>query len=288
MSKLFQNFDEIKENAKNMLKKLEIELRKWPEGTPLIGSAFLSSKTVLKESFIKYGSGIVKAIKFYYKFKKSVESFTQFLNSVSLKDPSRNPESQLSLPTLLMLPLDRVIEYHNFLKDLLKCTSYNHDDYQDIQAAQEYMESIYLAIKDYRVEALKIQKQFNSKGKVPYILSLSESRRLIREGPVNLVLESKSKKCAIYLFSDIILILERNDATENKLFHDIIWVKGSIIKELDSEDEAYLFIIFNSNKKIVLATNTRSERISWIKDIELARKASEMPSLPLSPVQIRF
>lgn len=270
MEKVFQNIDDIKETAKVMLKKFEGTCRGWPESPVMIGLSFKSSIDQIIEVYTKYSNGIVDAIKAFSKYKRTNESFSVFIDQ---NEPSNDEFDKKSFPELLLLPLNRISEYSKLLGDLLWLTSESHPDYKDLIFAYDSIHKLEIDIQNIKNDALKLLKfdQILSqiKGNVPNLLSKSELREFIREGPIQQIQERDSKRCYMYLFSDCLLITDWNELNDEKVFNQLIWLKGSVVRESAKNIENYIFTITKDNTQYHLSSTTKMEMISWIEDITL-------------------
>lgn len=273
--KIFQNIEDIKITAKIMWKNLEDGCRGWPLNQAKIGLGFNLSMAKLKENYIKYAHGVPKALKNLAKLRKSSHQFSDFLDRTAI-DFSGHTDTPLPLSALLMLPLVRLTQYENYLKDLVQLTPSDHEDYNDLTTALYEMERVNMEIQESRQEAQRLQKMYNVhvslKGNVPNILSISktEQRTLIREGPIKILTERKYKKGYLYLFSDVLLLAEINETNEDKLFDMMLPLKDSVVGEGNTMGDGMitLMVITKEGKRIYLGCQTKSERNSWIQDIQ--------------------
>ena len=63
-------------------------------------------------------------------------------------------------------------------------------------------------------------------------LLLKEGRSFIREGPIHMSQDKKLKKYYLYLFSDMLVFADVNEASDEKFFESILSLTGSEIKDV--------------------------------------------------------
>lgn len=61
---------------------------------------------------------------------------------------------------------------------------------------------------------------------------LKEGRSFIREGPVHMSIDKKQKKYYLYLFSDMLVFADVNEASDEKFFESILSLTGTEIKDM--------------------------------------------------------
>jgi hypothetical protein len=286
--KMFQNIDDVKNVAKTMWKKLEAAAKSWPESAPRIGQIVVSTLPEIKQHYVPYIKGIPSALKTVAKLRKKSEAFDKFIEDQTVQYSMASNEPPLPISTLLMLPLLRLLQYETFLKELLILTPQEHVDFADLTKALREIIQLNQELTTVKFEAQKAQKIYTVlstvKGNIPthqrnaiLTLLLKENRAFVREGPIWCTTEKKTKKMYMYLFNDIIVFADINEATEEKYYESTFILLGAEIKEIkDDQNLRFGFLLSNSNKKLVLSANTAEERKSWINDISaLIKEANQ-------------
>lgn len=264
--RIFQNIEDIKNTAKTMWKKLEEACKKWPDSSPRIGGIFMSLISEIRSYYVVYIKGISKALKDLIKIKKSIPQFGEFIDKCEINN------SSTPLYILLMLPLERIGKYNQYLKELYILTPVDHIDYTELAKAHKEISSLNTDLSTYKVEAEKLEKvvrvNFNVKGQIPNLLqSKGTYRTLIREGPISIISDRKNKCGYLYLFNDVIVICELNEKSESKMYESLLSLNGAEIKDLQSQSDSFPFSLNKENRRVVLSTFTQAEKDSWVKDI---------------------
>jgi hypothetical protein len=68
---------------------------------------------------------------------------------------------------------------------------------------------------------------------------LKENRAFVREGPIWCITEKKTKKMYMYLFNDIIVFADVNEATEEKYYESTFILLGAEIKEIKDDQSNF-------------------------------------------------
>lgn len=267
--KVFQNIESIKNTAKLIWKKLEETCNEWPDASPRIGKVFLSLLSDIKVHYTPYIKGVPKALRSLSKLKKSNTQFADFLNrSSSYANPLDN-----ALSTLLISPITRLSFYEHNLRELFLLTPQDHVDYIDLSKVYKEIGTLHNELSSLMDEGHKIEKVFSSmsllKGSVPDILvSKTEGRAFIREGPVTILSERKNRRGHLSLYTDVLVISELNEQNE-KVFDQMINLSNCEAKDIILPTESAPFSISRDNKRIALSAYTIAERDSWVKDIQI-------------------
>ena len=97
-------------------------------------------------------------------------------------------------------------------------------------------------------------------------LLIKDIRVFIREGPMYILEEKRLKKGYLYLFTDVLVVAELNEVTEEKKFEHMVALQSADVKEIP-ESQYPVFVVTKDSKKYNIVTNTAEERKSWVADI---------------------
>lgn len=155
IASVFGNLEEIYAYHLQMVSKLESRITRWNIETQ-IGDTFLDMKQdfiMLYSSYINHYDQALETIG-RCKDLKTWRAFIQRCN--------QHPEcGGLSLESFLILPVQRVTRYVILLRDLRQKTPENHVDYQNINAAQTYMDNICYQVNENKRSAENLKKQMD-------------------------------------------------------------------------------------------------------------------------------
>jgi len=261
--KIFRNIERIKNITKEMWKQLESSAKQWPAETPRVGQIFNSLIEDIQKEYVPYAKNYPDMIKCLNKYKEKNTDFNNFLKNAA-DYFSHTGATNLPLSALLLQPIVRLSEYQIFLKEMHVLTPSDHIDYEDLTKALREITLINQEITPSKVEAQKIQKVFNVnnllKGNPPNLL-LKEMRAFVREGPLHIVTDKKIKKCFIYLFTDVVVVAEVNEATEEKGYDSMYSLNGAEVRDLlDTSYAQNVFQIGTQGRKAVFSSATLEEK----------------------------
>eukprot|EP01087_Luapelamoeba_hula_P011918 TRINITY_DN3304_c0_g1_i2.p1 TRINITY_DN3304_c0_g1~~TRINITY_DN3304_c0_g1_i2.p1 ORF type:complete len:521 (-),score=109.35 TRINITY_DN3304_c0_g1_i2:32-1594(-) len=192
----------------NVSVEVESELRKLQD-SDLCGQTMLKIADFLK-MYTQYCSTQDTSMRTLSQVEKKNKAFAQFLD-----DCMSNPISRgLSINAFLIKPVQRICKYPLLLRELMKYTPEDHQDYADIQAAFDKVSEVVEFVNKKRAEAeglqtlLEIQRQVGG-GDIKW---LEPGRHFIREGPLTKVQAQGGKMMERYLFlcNDILVYVTSN------------------------------------------------------------------------------
>lgn len=288
ISKVFQNIEDIKNTAKALWKKLEEACKNWPESTPRVGAIFLAMIPEIKSFYVPYCKGISDALKNLSKLKKKNHQFEQFLDRTERDAAASSNEAPLPVSALLLLPITRLGQYENCLRDLMVLTPSEHVDYPTLAKAAREISNIFHECVPSKVEAQKQQRLFNitsnTRGpNLPHLLT-KDARTFVREGPILIMTEKRARRSHIYLFTDSLIVAEVNELTEDRSFDQMLSLQGLDIRDvLDSSEGQHRFALTKENRKVVFAAATYEEKRSWMADIAGLITSQTVPRRPTGP-----
>lgn len=126
LKKIFSNAETLESISKELVAKLQARLAHWDVNTTQIGDVLIEmfSYLLMFEPYFKTRKrgNEVKA-----KLERNNEKFRNFLAKVKCSH---------TLDSLLLMPIQRVPRYEMILKELIKRTSEDHPDYENLKEAQ--------------------------------------------------------------------------------------------------------------------------------------------------------
>lgn len=139
MNTLFLSLSRLCDLLMNFFSELELAVKSWNTRTTLIGGIFKQYHSFW-DMYIEYAQNYTIAMRLL-KQKRMDESFTRFLDI-------KRGAAMHTLESLMLLPVQRLTDYHRYLSQLLSLTSRDHRDYQDIRLTVARTEQINQARAD--------------------------------------------------------------------------------------------------------------------------------------------
>eukprot|EP01103_Thecamoeba_quadrilineata_P012322 TRINITY_DN314_c0_g3_i1.p1 TRINITY_DN314_c0_g3~~TRINITY_DN314_c0_g3_i1.p1 ORF type:complete len:1021 (-),score=232.26 TRINITY_DN314_c0_g3_i1:999-4028(-) len=204
---IFGNILEIQEFSASLCKKL-IAARKNDEASSVgevFGSLFQANFNKIYHQYIQ---GFYPALK----LAEQQELINRGLNNLTYNNHHLN--------NFISLPLDRLSRYSVLIRDLLKCTPSDHNDYKEIESSfqtistlishQEEIKQAYQNLE--RLESITNSFREVDRGCLDLV---GPARSLIAEGRF---LSETQKKLHLFVFNDIIICAEKK-----KEKHSLLW-----------------------------------------------------------------
>lgn len=126
VKKIFANAESLESISKELVAKLQTRLAHWDVNSTQIGDVLVEMFSYLM-MFEPYFKSRKRGNEVKAKLEKTNEKFRNFLAKVSCGH---------TLDSLLLMPIQRVPRYEMILKELVKRTSENHPDYENLKEAQ--------------------------------------------------------------------------------------------------------------------------------------------------------
>jgi RhoGEF domain len=217
---IFSNVEQLLIINTELLKSLEVQTpRAQQDGdaaTPTsaadanqvsVGDAMLRIGQFLK-AYTTYCSNQERAVELLLAMNAKSERLAEVLDYCKGTAEARN----LDLPSYLIKPVQRVCKYPLLLRELIKCTPEDHDDYDKLRRAQSMMQQTVLFINEGKRTAeanewlFELQKRIE--GAVDIGL-LAPARKFLREGAIhNITADRKVREGHFFLFNDLFLYCE--------------------------------------------------------------------------------
>uniref|UniRef100_A0A6B2L4J8 Uncharacterized protein n=1 Tax=Arcella intermedia TaxID=1963864 RepID=A0A6B2L4J8_9EUKA len=237
-------------------------------------------------------------LKVYRQYTESYEDVINSLTECQLKDENLGPfvdelskhsdAMNLSLPSLLILPVQRIPRYVLLLQDFLHHTSPSHPDYANLQKSLDLMKEVAnyinqaIALSESRKKAISaIQSLGNPIDNPPH-------RRLLFEGWLKK--ENKrgiAKRKKFYLFTDILLYAKEYSVAANlkyckhieltKMNLDVVRVDSqeqeefvSSVQQTNKPLRIHGFTIQAPKKSFFVYAETIEEKHQWVEELQKA------------------
>ncbi|KAJ6252646.1 faciogenital dysplasia protein [Anaeramoeba flamelloides] len=262
----------------DFIKILETRLNGWGKDSQ-IGDFF--------KEYIPY----LKMYKDYYRNFESSREYVSKLMRKSKKFAKWELEKRKiyghDLPSMLIMPVQRLPRYELFLKNLLKNTPKEHCDYNDLQIAIEMIldvnndlnESIKKDANQKKV--LKLQKKLSSR-KLPTLLA--PHRSFISQGDFVKMDGKLSDKRKYYLFTDI--FISSNISFGLNVIDDVINLKNIKIEDLrKSKKLKFAFMIRSPQGSFTLSFKTQESKDKCLNNMNLAIDKIKRNTQTLSPIR---
>lgn len=139
MEKLFSNAEALEIISKGLVAKLQSRLAHWDVNSTQIGDVLVEVFSNLTW-FEPYFKSRKRGNELKSKLEKTNEKFRNFLSKVNCSQ---------TLDSLLLMPIQRVPRYELILKELVKRTSKNHPDYENLKEAQSKAQKAAEALNEH-------------------------------------------------------------------------------------------------------------------------------------------
>jgi len=197
---IFSDVETILMCNQQFLMSLQEKVSKW---TPCqcIGKIFIDMSHYFKV-YANFVVSFSRSAQLINKISKKSSAFANYL-----KDCHDRPEmKKLDLPSLLIMPVQRIPRYSLLLKDILKSTWRDHPDHDDLVVARDKVDEVATYLNEKKREAeniaayLKLTENFVFNKDVKQIVN--GSRKLLKNGTF---VNEKGKEVSIYFFNDVII-----------------------------------------------------------------------------------
>lgn len=139
VEKIFSNAEALEIISKGLVAKLQSRLAHWDVNSTQIGDVLVEVFSNLTW-FEPYFKSRKKGNELKSKLEKTNEKFRNFLSKVNCSQ---------TLDSLLLMPIQRVPRYELILKELVKRTSRNHPDYENLKEAQSKAQKAAEALNEH-------------------------------------------------------------------------------------------------------------------------------------------
>jgi len=277
IKKLFGNIELILTWNMDFLIRLKTRL----EVSDCFGDLVVKMSVILRQLFTQYNENYQQAQLTYTECLKYNKDFEQFIQKNNQASPNSN------LLTSLYLPIQRVIMYDSFLKDIVVLTSPNHEDYDPLCTAYKLLRSMDKAanrVVEKRKNLETVMKIQNSL--IGDVCIAQPHRRHVFEEYVMLVVGKNHKERTLYLFNDILLVAKMKK--KNKYDVDVILQLDKITVD-DLADDRHLFKItttFPESGPVEYIFYSSEHKPSWIQLLNSTIKKLHNPPPEISDLRV--
>eukprot|EP01116_Phalansterium_solitarium_P008506 TRINITY_DN22415_c0_g1_i1.p1 TRINITY_DN22415_c0_g1~~TRINITY_DN22415_c0_g1_i1.p1 ORF type:complete len:805 (+),score=344.21 TRINITY_DN22415_c0_g1_i1:98-2512(+) len=268
MIKLFNDFEVIYQFNQRLLEQLRPVVVNW-SSAQCVGKIFLGLMDFLK----MYATYIMLIDKVLIALQDAQANKSSKLFKL-LQELKDDPETRmLDLPSFLIMPVQRVPRYAMLLKDLTKHTWEGHPDLDALRQASVRADDISMHLNERKRQAenmtvlLELQSALQGKD-APRVVT--EGRSFLRHGTF-MDASSRAKEIVVYIFSDIVLVCDKRDATTLKYreTHDLAGV--NFVADTGRDDVLIVTDAKSRKPLLSLMTAKKLERDKWVKDFELLK-----------------
>ncbi|KAJ5076869.1 faciogenital dysplasia protein [Anaeramoeba ignava] len=199
---LFSQIEVIYSYNNLLLTQVEERWKNW-DSNQKIGDVFLQIAAFLK-TYTEYVRNYNSSINTLILLQKK-KDFNRFLKKQESKDGKIN-----TISAFLILPVQRIPRYVLLVKELIKNTSKEHPDYQNLIQAQDKIEEVASYLNEKKREAENINQVLEIQKRVHGLeVILSPSRKFIEEKKMQLVVKNHLVDVVMFIFNDLILIAKQ-------------------------------------------------------------------------------
>ncbi|PRP77236.1 hypothetical protein PROFUN_13619, partial [Planoprotostelium fungivorum] len=235
---IFSTISELAELHEVLLTRLQQRMENWYP-RQRIGQLFCDKEFLFKLKMYcsQYVSNYQQSLAALVRLEGENENFSNFLEAL-LNDPRCR---SLTLNDLLIMPVQRIPRYELLLKDLMRFTSQEDDDYPDLDNAAREFKDINSFTNTRTQEANTVRRLRNVQHKVRRVsikeALLQPGRTLVREG--FLVYSSKKRDKMMYgfLFADCLYLSKKTDkknVSHRYDFKEVIPLEGASVQDITS------------------------------------------------------
>ncbi|KAM3145531.1 hypothetical protein pb186bvf_002305 [Paramecium bursaria] len=258
VAKLFSNIDAIQQFSDEILDYFQ---RKYKNFAP---NSMIADELVPMLHFFKlyfqYAQNYNDGQKLFKKLSETNKQFIDFIKNVQLK---------LGQPitSSLIEPIQRLPRYLLLFKELLKNTAQIHKDYKNLQLCIELLENVNDQNNKILDKILQNQKMFELQRQYGDIIQIAEAGRDFKKEMILSVYfrdEKDLRSPTVYLFSDLILITERDQKVNTKyvLRQYLRLNKYSYIRKFeDLENYDNLYQVGGMNGTLTFSLNEKEVEI---------------------------
>jgi hypothetical protein len=257
---IFSNIDILYNFCKELVHLLNERMKSWTAQSKL-GDIFLRLAPFLK-SYSEYTKNYDSARVLLGRLQASHPKFRAFIANRKSIQTSKN----LDLPSLLIMPVQRLPRVILLLQELKKNTPDNHPDSAPLNKAIDIVKNVVdsmnntIKAAENTSKILSIQQNFGDN----FVL-LAPARFFLREGPVVIVnvVANKRANGYMFLFNDMMLLSRRAMLYNNLILDAQIYLVSATVSDADS-------CSFCVSPKCKLVFANPEEKMSWLMDISKA------------------
>jgi hypothetical protein len=255
---LFINVEQLLDTSKKLLKQLQDIVLKWSPHMR-VGNIFIKNAEMLKEAFTPYVDHYDKCNEIFIKQKAENKKFQEFLASVEYK------MCDLGLESYLIMPIQRVARYGLLLREYIKQTWQDHDDYSDLQEALKTVDDVARYVNEHKTKMVNFERVKVIQSQIVSMtedLTAKTDRQYILEGAVT-ELGKIPITHYLFLFNDV-LVWTQQVNKKKYLFRKLNWLSRSTAEagELNSVK------IVTDGWDTKIFTKSREEQNKWIAYME--------------------
>lgn len=261
---IFSNLDVIRNFNTILLKDLEQIISNWTSNS-LLGGVFLQMADFLK-LYTTYINNYTSALQ-TISFCKQSSVFTALLE----KCESSPRCEALNLPSLLIMPVQRIPRYILLLTELLKHTPNIHPDYERLTKSLDKVKVVAIDINEAHREAESLMRLYELNTLINHLdfPLITPSRRLELEGELKERVKGQSNGTAksryYFLFNDVLMSTKRKGK-----HHKLYWYAplSSIVMMSEVNSEFGLAV---GERVVFVSSTTLEDTRRWAQIISLAQ-----------------
>jgi len=264
---VFSCINTILSVSKELLVELESRLEKWP-AIQLFGEVFIKMAPVLK-LYVEYINNYDQAqaqLKLLMETPEGEGFFT---------DCKQKSGSPLDILSLHIMPVQRLPRYELLLKELLRFTEENHEDYSNLTQALEDIKKVNCYINEKKKNVDSRQKLTSLQGSIKNCPGdvVQAYRYYLREGLLQVISAKKEENGVFYLFllNDIMIFTKKRRNARQPFKYQFMMVLGKA--HLQEVAEPTMFRILSGNlhdvdfETYTFCATSVPEKQAWIRDL---------------------
>jgi len=287
------NVEVIFNISKELLGHIEQRIPMWSPNQK-IADIFVRMFPFFK-GYFDYSKGFEASHSLMAQLNKTNPKFTKFLEERKNIVVSQ----RLDLPSLLIMPIQRLPRYILLLEDLKKHTKEDHPDSTELVTAITTIKKIVADMNDTIKKAENTQKIIEIQSKFPHDNLdhlLTPHRSYVRDAPITRQNASKRKKKPgfLFLFNDLVILAKSNSLLSQinvmnvkgfanltsslptgpetfKVIEEISLVNAIVIS-LSETQEKSAFSITGVKKNYIIMCKSAEEKSSWLQGLNTAKQ----------------
>jgi hypothetical protein len=202
---LFSCMETILNFNRQFLGRLQKRRSEWPNNSR-IGDVFLEYAPMMK-LYVEYVNNFDHSISTYQELMKDPKKGKKFSDWTLQQQTVA--QSNVNLDALLITPVQRCPRYELLLRDLIKTTAPEHEDFHNLQAARDAVMELnqYINSKkkesETRMKLLSIQDKIYSPAP---LLIVKPARLYVKDGHVEFQTDGTAESGHLFVMNDLIII----------------------------------------------------------------------------------
>lgn len=255
---IFSNIVIIFEFQTTFLAQLREEYNHWPEKPQCIGAVF-----------VRMGAFLKLYTEFSNNFQASLDRIDACMRRKGFKQWLEEAEAKCKLPmnSLLIMPIQRTPRYRLLLQELLKYTTDDHVDFDNLTKGLEKIKDVASYINETKRSAergeIVLQKQMMIRG-----LDLNlvhPNRYFVNMGHlVRMTKDGAPENRTFFLFNDMLLATKPDPHSKLFNYDGYVLIRGAVVHTFPDKKKTIVIEFPRINRKITYKADSQETKDKWV------------------------